>query len=103
MCVHMQRLHVEDGGVNARLEHAGGCAGCLLQKNGAQFEARLRRREQANPRFAFLAPGNPYHAYYRCFALLQRPPALIPECRLVTSRFSGTVCMVLGFCAGQAV
>ena len=40
--------------------HAG-----LPQKNGVRFEATLRKREQHNPRFAFLVPDSAHHWFYR--------------------------------------
>ena len=33
-------------------------------KNGPEFEARIRDNEAKNPKFGFLTPGDPYHAYY---------------------------------------
>ena len=36
-----------------------------LQKAGPNFEATVRNKEKANPRFAFLLPWNQYHQYYR--------------------------------------
>ena len=36
-----------------------------VQKSGVKFEASIRKRESSNPRFAFLLPGNRFHAYYR--------------------------------------
>ncbi len=36
-----------------------------LQKAGPKFEATVRNKEKANPRFAFLLPWNQYHQYYR--------------------------------------
>ena len=41
----------------------------LLQKSGVKFEASLRKRERANPRFGFLALEHQYHAFYRCIPL----------------------------------
>lgn len=34
-------------------------------KAGPNFEATVRNKEKANPRFAFLLPWNQYHQYYR--------------------------------------
>lgn len=34
-------------------------------KNGPEFEARIQQNEKNNPKFNFLNPGDPYHAYYR--------------------------------------
>ena len=36
-----------------------------VQKAGPKFEATVRNKEKANPRFAFLLPWNQYHQYYR--------------------------------------
>ena len=36
-----------------------------LQKAGPRFEATVRAKEKANPKFAFLLPWNHFHAYYR--------------------------------------
>uniref|UniRef100_A0A915IFD6 Splicing factor 3A subunit 1 n=1 Tax=Romanomermis culicivorax TaxID=13658 RepID=A0A915IFD6_ROMCU len=33
-------------------------------RNGPEFEARIRQHEANNPRFNFLTPTDPYHAYY---------------------------------------
>ena len=40
-------------------------AACALQKAGPKFEATVRNKERANPRFAFLLPWNQHHLYYR--------------------------------------
>lgn len=37
----------------------------FVARNGFEFEARIRRNEQNNPKFNFLNPGDPYHAYYQ--------------------------------------
>ncbi|KAK9804424.1 hypothetical protein WJX72_011952 [[Myrmecia] bisecta] len=37
----------------------------FIQKNGIKFEAVVRQREQANPRFGFLLPQHESHWYYR--------------------------------------
>lgn len=34
-------------------------------RNGPEFEARIRQNEINNPKFNFLNPNDPYHAYYR--------------------------------------
>lgn len=36
-----------------------------LRRNGPEFEARIRQNEINNPKFNFLNPNDPYHAYYR--------------------------------------
>lgn len=38
---------------------------CWIMKAGPKFEATVRNKEKANPRFAFLLPWNQYHSYYR--------------------------------------
>lgn len=37
----------------------------LILRNGPEFEARIRQNEINNPKFNFLNPNDPYHAYYR--------------------------------------
>lgn len=37
----------------------------LFHRNGPEFEARIRQNEINNPKFNFLNPNDPYHAYYR--------------------------------------
>ncbi|DBA94232.1 TPA: hypothetical protein ACH3X1_001855 [Trebouxia sp. C0004] len=37
----------------------------FIKKAGPKFEATVRNKEKANPRFAFLLPWNQYHQYYR--------------------------------------
>jgi splicing factor 3A subunit 1 len=36
-----------------------------VARNGPEFEARIRQNELGNPKFNFLNPGDPYHAYYQ--------------------------------------
>lgn len=40
-----------------------------MQKAGPRFEATVRNKEKANPRFAFLLPWNQFHPYYRYVSL----------------------------------
>ncbi|KAA0203292.1 hypothetical protein HAZT_HAZT003691 [Hyalella azteca] len=37
----------------------------FVARNGVEFESRIRINEQNNPKFNFLNPGDPYHAYYQ--------------------------------------
>lgn len=37
----------------------------ISPRNGPEFEARIRQNEINNPKFNFLNPNDPYHAYYR--------------------------------------
>jgi len=37
----------------------------FVAKNGVEFENRIKEKEATNPKFAFLSPADPYHAYYR--------------------------------------
>ena len=37
----------------------------FVARNGLEFEARIHKNEQSNPKFNFLKPGDPYHAYYQ--------------------------------------
>lgn len=34
-------------------------------RNGHEFEQRIKQNEVNNPKFNFLNPGDPYHAYYQ--------------------------------------
>lgn len=37
----------------------------FVARNPPQFEERIRENERANPKFSFLNPRDPYHAYYQ--------------------------------------
>ena len=37
----------------------------FVARNGVEFESKIRMNEQSNPKFNFLNPGDPYHAYYQ--------------------------------------
>lgn len=37
----------------------------FVARNGFEFEARIKKNEQNNPKFNFLNSGDPYHAYYQ--------------------------------------
>ncbi|KAI5727525.1 hypothetical protein M8J77_003331 [Diaphorina citri] len=37
----------------------------FVARNGPEFESRIRQNEIGNPKFNFLSPGDPYHAYYQ--------------------------------------
>ncbi|KAK9795907.1 hypothetical protein WJX73_007739 [Symbiochloris irregularis] len=37
----------------------------FIQRHGPTFEAKVRKQEQNNPRFAFFLPWHPDHAFYR--------------------------------------
>jgi splicing factor 3A subunit 1 len=37
----------------------------FVARNGPEFETRIRQNELNNPKFNFLAPGDPYYAYYK--------------------------------------
>ncbi|KAI9172995.1 SF3a splicing factor complex subunit [Blastocladiella emersonii ATCC 22665] len=37
----------------------------FVARNGPHFEGKIREKEQADPRFYFLNPNDPYHAYYQ--------------------------------------
>jgi len=37
----------------------------FVARNGFEFEQRIKANEVNNPKFNFLNPGDPYHAYYR--------------------------------------
>lgn len=57
----------------------------MLPRNGPEFEARIRQNEINNPKFNFLNPNDPYHAYYRHKVSefkegkAQEPSAAIPK------------------------
>lgn len=57
----------------------------FLPRNGPEFEARIRQNEINNPKFNFLNPNDPYHAYYRHKVSefkegkAQEPSAAIPK------------------------
>ena len=36
----------------------------FVARNGPEFEQRIKQNEVNNPKFNFLSPGDPYHAYY---------------------------------------
>lgn len=56
-----------------------------FSRNGPEFEARIRQNEINNPKFNFLNPNDPYHAYYRHKVnefkegKAQEPSAAIPK------------------------
>ena len=56
-----------------------------FSRNGPEFEARIRQNEINNPKFNFLNPNDPYHAYYRHKVSefkegkAQEPSAAIPK------------------------
>lgn len=37
----------------------------FVARNGPEFETRIRQNELNNPKFNFLNPSDPYHAYYQ--------------------------------------
>ena len=37
----------------------------FVARNGIEFENRIRQNEINNPKFNFLNPADPYHAYYQ--------------------------------------
>lgn len=37
----------------------------FVARNGPEFESRIRQNEINNPKFNFLNPGDPYHAYFQ--------------------------------------
>ncbi len=37
----------------------------FVARNGQEFEHRIKQNEVNNPKFNFLNPGDPYHAYYQ--------------------------------------
>lgn len=67
------------------------------QKHGVQFEAKVRKQEKANPKFAFLLPWHPYHSHYRCSS-----PAQSAACLLLRNA-TGYQCAHVGQTSGEAV
>ena len=61
-----------------------------FHRNGPEFEARIRQNEINNPKFNFLNPNDPYHAYYRHKVnefkegKAQEPSAAVPKVMLQT-------------------
>ncbi|XP_028680173.1 splicing factor 3A subunit 1 [Erpetoichthys calabaricus] len=57
----------------------------FVARNGPEFEARIRQNEINNPKFNFLNPNDPYHAYYRHKVnefkegKAQEPSAVVPK------------------------
>ncbi|XP_075895194.1 splicing factor 3A subunit 1 isoform X1 [Nelusetta ayraudi] len=57
----------------------------FVARNGPEFEARIRQNEINNPKFNFLNPNDPYHAYYRHKVTefkegkAQEPSAAVPK------------------------
>ncbi|XP_068594958.1 splicing factor 3A subunit 1 isoform X1 [Brachionichthys hirsutus] len=57
----------------------------FVARNGPEFEARIRQNEINNPKFNFLNPTDPYHAYYRHKVTefkegrAQEPSAAVPK------------------------
>lgn len=57
----------------------------FVARNGPEFEARIRQNEISNPKFNFLNPNDPYHAYYRHKVTefkegkAQEPSAAVPK------------------------
>lgn len=37
----------------------------FVARSGATLEGRIRENEKNNPKFAFMNPSDPYHAYYK--------------------------------------
>ncbi|XP_077416679.1 splicing factor 3A subunit 1 [Vanacampus margaritifer] len=62
----------------------------FVARNGPEFEARIRQNEINNPKFNFLNPNDPYHAYYRHKVnefkegKAQEPSAAVPKVMLQT-------------------
>ena len=51
----------------------------FVARNGVEFESKIRMNEQSNPKFNFLNPGDPYHAYYQHRVVVIREGKAEPE------------------------
>lgn len=66
----------------------------IVYRNGPEFEARIRQNEINNPKFNFLTPTDPYHAYYRHKVnefkegKAQEPSAAVPKVMLQSAQQS---------------
>ncbi len=48
------------------MNHYDGFLNCIsIHLAGPEFEERIRANEANNPKFNFLNPNDPYHAYYQ--------------------------------------
>jgi len=51
----------------------------FVARNGMEFEQRIKQNEINNPKFNFLNPGDPYHAYYQHRVVVIREGKAEPE------------------------
>lgn len=50
-----------------------------VNKNGVVFENKIKAKESSNPKFIFLNPEDPYHAYYQYILNVLRETGELPE------------------------
>lgn len=76
----------------------------LFYRNGPEFEARIRQNEINNPKFNFLNPNDPYHAYYRHKVnefkegKAQEPSAAVPKVMQQTMQQTQQLPQKVWFC-----
>jgi len=51
----------------------------FVARNGIEFEQRIKQNEINNPKFNFLNPGDPYHAYYQHRVVVIREGKVEPD------------------------
>lgn len=65
----------------------------FVARNGQEFETRIKQNEINNPKFNFLNPGDPYHAYYKHKVVVIRegkPDLEKPQLKAVTTDLTTT-------------
>ena len=71
----------------------------FVARNGIEFEQRIKQNEINNPKFNFLNPGDPYHAYYKHKVVLIRSGIYLAP---ATSTFTSTTSTSISIQRGQA-
>jgi hypothetical protein len=67
----------------------------FVARNGAEFEHRIKQNEVNNPKFNFLNPGDPYHAYYQHRVVQIRYCCSLLRIRNVLSRIRNTTFVII--------
>jgi len=65
----------------------------FVARNGVEFEQRIKQNEINNPKFNFLNPGDPYHAYYKHKVIVIRegkPDLEKPQLKAATTDLTTT-------------
>jgi splicing factor 3A subunit 1 len=65
----------------------------FVARNGIEFEQRIKQNEINNPKFNFLNPGDPYHAYYKHKVVVIRegkPDLEKPQLKAITTDLTTT-------------